>query len=145
MQTLKSNPDLTKDIKTVAEKFPTLYSFWDLIPKNIFKVPVDQRADKIFEALCNAETSDLRIKTNNTLIIHHMIRHGILTLNIDEEKFLPIIDRYFIVKSERNDSVHATRRPKELIGDANSEISYATLLKKYMKDGLNEYAEAIKI
>ena len=145
LQTLKSNPDLTKDIKTVAEKFPTLYSFWDLIPKNIFKVHVNQRADKIFEALCNAETSDLRIKTNNTLIIHHMIRHGILTLNIDEEKFLPIIDRYFIVKSERNDSVHATRRPKELIGDANSEISYATLLKKYMKDGLNEYAEAIKI
>ena len=146
LQTLKSNPDLTADIKTVAEKFSTLYSFWDLIPKNIFKIPVNQRADKIFETLCNAEPSAFRIKTNNTLIIHHMIMHDILRLNvIDEKTFLKIIDRYFIIKSERNDSVHATRRPKELIGDANSEISYATLLKGYMNDGLNEYSEAIKI
>ena len=146
LQKLKANPALVADLQTVAENLPTLYSFWDLIPENIFKIPANGRVKKIFTSIeGTASNSDaFKQKTNNTLIIHHMIWHDILQLvDIDEETFLKIIDRYFIVKSERNDSVHARQIPKELLGGADSEISYAELLKEYMKQGLLEYSAVV--
>ena len=102
------------------------------------------RADKIFEELEQTEVDALKIKTNNTLIIYHMLRSGILVLNrINEEDFLKIVDRYFRVKSERNDSVHATQRPKELLGNAKPKESYAAFLKNFLQQGLDEYSDIV--
>ena len=145
LQKLKDNPEFATDLKTVAEKLPTLYSFWDLVPENIFEIPSNGRAKKIFTSIegTSGKADAFKKKTNTTLIIHHKILLGIFELHIDEENFLPIIDRYFIVKSERNDSVHARRLPKELLGGADSEISYAELLKEYMKAGLKEYSAVV--
>lgn len=148
LQKLKSNPEFAADLETFSKNLPTLYSFWDLIPENIFKIPANGRVKKIllaFEQTSN-KSDAYKQKNNNTLIIYHMIRHGgiIELVDIDEENFLKIIDRYFIVKSERNDSVHARRLPKKLLGGADSKKSYSELLKDYMKDGLQEYSAVVK-
>ena len=145
LQKLKSNPAFATDLQTVAENLPTLYSFWDLMPENIFEIPANGRVKVIFTSIEGTpnKADAFKQKTNNTLIIYDMIQHGILELAIDEEIFLKIIDRYFIVKSERNDSVHARRLPKEMIGGADSAESYAELLKAYMKAGLQEYSAVV--
>ena len=143
---MKDNPTFAADLKTVSENLPTLYLFWDLIPENIFEIPASDRTNKILTSVENTKSNAdaFKQKNNNTLIIYHMIQHGgILELAIDEETFLKIIDRYFIVKSERNDSVHARRLPKKLIGGADSAKSYAKILKAYMKEGLQEYSAVI--
>ena len=146
LRKLKDDQSLAKNIETVAEKLPTLYSFWDLVPENIFEQDENQRAEKILSMLENTpdKSESFRKKFNNTLILHHMIENKMLKVNIaDEEKFLDIIERYFVVKNERNDSVHAKRTPKELLSSANPEESRAALLKNYMKTGLEEYRNAI--
>ena len=143
LQNLKNNPNLAVDIETVKEKLPTLYSFWYLIPKNIFEIPANGRMKNIFIALENTPQKNFTRKSNNTLIIHHMIKNEILHMNIDEEKFLQIIERYFIIKSERNDSAHARLITKEKSSDSNSEKTHAEFLKDYMKQGLDEYSEII--
>ena len=147
LQKLKSNTEFVADLETFSKNLPTLYSFWDLIPEDIFKIPANGRVKKIlltFEQTSN-KSDAYKQKNNNTLIIYHMIRHGgiIDLVDIDEETFLKIIDRYFIVKSERNDSVHARRLPKKLLGGADSKKSYSELLKAYMKEGLQEYSAAV--
>lgn len=148
LQKLKSNPELVADLETFSKNLPTLYSFWDLIPENIFEIPANGRVKQILLAFEQAKSNAdaYKQKNNNTLIIYHMIRHGgiIDLVDINEENFLKIIDRYFIVKSERNDSVHARRLPKKLLGSADSKKSYSELLKDYMKDGLQEYSAVVK-
>ena len=144
LQKLKSDPNLAADSDTVVQNLPTLYSFWDLIPENIFEIPANGRANKILKTLdSNTKHPDFPRKSDNTLITKHMIHKGDIKLKIDEEKFLQIIERYFIIKSERNDSVHARQIPKELLASEESEISYATILKNYMKQGLDEYSKII--
>ena len=148
LQKLKADSNLVKDIETVAEKLPTLYTFWDLIPEDIFKIKHSNgRVKNILLSLEKNQKSarkDFIRKSNKVLTFHHMIEKGIFKLNIDEEKFFKIIDRYFIIKSERNDSVHARQVPKELLVSENSGKSYAALLKDYMQKGLEEYSDVVK-
>lgn len=56
-----------------------------------------------------------------------MISNDILKLNKDEKKFLPLIDSYFKVKSERNDSVLSRTIPKKLHCSENADNSYDEL------------------
>lgn len=57
----------------------------------------------------------------------HLISNDILKLNKDEKKFLPLIDSYFTVKSERNDSVLSRTIPKKLHCSENTDNSYDEL------------------
>ena len=71
-----------------------------------------------------------------------MIMNGMLTLNIDEELFIKIMERYLTIKNERNNSAHALMIPKAKLDVADSRMNYATILKDYMKQGLEEYLKA---
>ena len=145
LQKLKSAPNLATDLDTVAENLPTLYFFRDLIPEDIFKKPLEARPSKILKNCAGILTESFMIKNKRTQLIHFMIFNGMLNLNIDDEEiFLKIIERYFTIKNERNNSAHARLIPKETLRNSDSEISYAELLKGYMKQGLQEYAEACK-
>ena len=144
LQELKSNPDLAADLNTVAKNLPTLYSFWDLISEDVFQMPVNGRENIILKILENTGNDDFPKKSNNTLITKHMIMHGDFTLNIDEETFLKIIERYFIVKVERNNIAHARLTLNEKSDVSDSEKSHTVSLKEYMKQGLEEYDMACK-
>ncbi len=143
LQTLKSVPNLAADSDTVAENLTTLYSFWNFIPKDIFAKPVAERVDEILNAFAPINPDNLRKTNSNTLITHYMIINNMLKLKVDEEKILPIIERYFIIKVERNDIAHARLMPKEKSSDSNLEKTHAEFLKDYMQQGLDEYSEII--
>lgn len=143
LQELKSNHKLAANLNTVAENLPTLYSFRDLIPETVFQVPANGRENVILKTLEGTNNEDFPRKSDNVLITKHMIMQGDINLNIAEEKFLPIIERYFVIKSERNDSVHARQLPKELLDSEESEISYAAILKNYLTAGLKEYSDIL--
>lgn len=139
---LKTNHNLAADSDTVKTNLPTLYSFWHLVPENIFEQPENKRVNKILTFY--GVKNDAFIKTNDgTLKLHHMIRNEMLKLNIaDAETFLKIIERYFTLKVERNDCAHARMIPRENFSSSNSETSYVESLKKYMQDGINEISAA---
>ena len=146
MQKLKSNPNLAADSDTVVQNLPTLYSFWYLIPKNIFEIPANGRENIILKKIEGANNDDFPKKSNRMLLTKHMLMQGDLKLKIAkiaEEKFLPIIERYFIIKAQRNDSAHARLITKEKSSVSNSEKTHAEFLKDYMKQGLDEYSEII--
>ena len=143
LQKLKSNPNLAADFETVAGNLTTLYSFWNFIPKDIFKKNVFERVAEILVAFAPISADNFRRTNSNTLITHYMIMKGMLKIKIDEEKFLPIIERYFIIKVERNDIAHARLTPKEKASSSNSEKTHAEFLKDYMKKGLEEYSNIV--
>lgn len=130
LQKLKAGSDL----KTVEDNF-----FSDLIPKN-------KSVKKILNILANSTPPDAFIKTNDKIFkFHYMIINKMLTLNIDDEDiFLKIMERYFTIKNERNNSAHALMIPKARLDVADSEISYAKILKDFMKQGLDDYAAACR-
>lgn len=143
LQKLKSNPNLANDFDTIEKNLKTLYSFWNFIPKDIFKKPVLERVEEILAAFAPIKADKFRKTNSNTLITHYMIMNNMLKVKIDEKKLLPIIERYFIVKVERNDIAHARLTPKEEASTSNSEKTHAEFLKDYMKQGLKEYSDII--
>ena len=112
--------------------------FIDLIPQS-------KSVKKILNILANSTPPDAFIKTNDKIFkFHYMIMNGMLTLNIDEELFIKIMERYLTIKNERNNSAHALLIPKAKLDVADSRMNYATILKDYMKQGLKDYADACR-
>ena len=62
--------------------------------------------------------------------LHDMIFNEIFKVNIDEFDFLKIMDRYFRLKKERNQSNHARRD--------SGEFNTATELQDFMIEGIDE-------
>lgn len=140
LQKLKSQPDLVCDVATVANNLPTLYSYWNFVPKNIFETVESQRVQEIFNSFAQIKSDEFRKTNSNTLITKYMIMNGVFKLNIDEEIFLKIAERYFIIKVERNDIANARMITKKTATD--SENDHAVFLKEFMKQGLVEYSVA---
>ena len=141
LQKLKANSNLATNEETILKNLPTLHSFIQLIPKNTFEIKnLDKRIKKMFVSLENANYRAFIRKNANTLIIYYMIINDMLILNSDEEKLLKFMDRYFIIKQERNDSAHARLIPQSNLTNQSSGKSYAEILKEYMKEGIREYS-----
>ena len=143
LQKLKFSSNLALNEETIFKNLPSLYSFIRLVSKETLTIePLEARIRKILIELEQTDYNNFIMKQSNTLIIHHMIHEGMLTLNInDEEDFIKIMERYFIIKQERNDSAHALMITKGKLStqQESSEKSYAEVLKDYMKEGIREY------
>lgn len=142
LQELKTSPNLLTDLNTFRQEFPTLCSFQNVITEEIFTEPSDRRVGKIFKTLNEIRIETFKKKKVKTLMMYYLVLTGGIILNVDKETFIKIVDRYFIIKSKRNDSAHANLIPKESSKISDSETSYATILKEYMKQGIEEYRNA---
>ena len=147
LQKLKLNPELAANEETILKSLPSIHSFISLIPEDILKLmPLNKRAKEIFIKFESIDYNSLLIKQANTLINHYMINTGMLKLNInDEEDFIKIMERYFTIKQERNNSAHALMITKgKLSSQESKQKNYAEILKEYMKEGIQEYLKVRK-
>ena len=147
LQKLKLNPELSTNEEIILESLPSIHSFISLISEDILNlIPLNKRVKEIFIKFENINYNSLLIKQANTLINHYMINTGMLKLNIsDEEDFVKIMERYFTIKQERNNSAHALMITKgKLSSQEDAKKSYAEILKEYMNEGIHEYLEVRK-
>lgn len=147
LQKLKLNPELAANEETILKSLPSIHSFISLIPEGILKLmPLNKRAKEIFIKFESIDYNSLLVKQANTLINHYMINTSMLKLNInDEEDFIKIMERYFTIKQERNNSAHALMITKgKLSSQESKQKNYAEILKEYMKEGIQEYLKVRK-
>ena len=147
LQKLKLNPELAANEETILKSLPSSHSFISLIPEGILKLmPLNKRAKEIFIKFESIDYNSLLVKQANTLINHYMINTSMLKLNInDEEDFIKIMERYFTIKQERNNSAHALMITKgKLSSQESKQKNYAEILKEYMKEGIQEYLKVRK-
>lgn len=80
--------------------------------------------------------STLEFRGTTTMFrIKYMLRRKEFSLTIDDETFLSIMDKYFRLKNERNQTNHARLD--------SGEFQTAEALKEVMTEGLEEIEEAM--
>ena len=104
--------------------------------KNVIaKFMDDAKVDKLTEIFDGVRFVQLITKYPNARKIYELLTEEAFSVSIDEEKFLSIMDKYFVIKHERNHCNHAHEEP--------SDFQSADELRKFMIKAIDELKSVI--